>query len=228
MNGYDFTLHGATLTALATGALHWPEQRLLVVSDLHFGKACRIARRGGTLLPPYATQDTLLRLEADIERTGATSIVALGDSFDDMAAADDLPEAERLWLTRLMAGRRWIWIAGNHDPAPQSLGGSHLASFSLQGLTFRHIALTTALGEISGHYHPKARLGGGVRPCFLLDRTRVILPAYGTFTGGLSCTAPELQALMQGNACAVLTGQRPLVIPMPTPQTSALVATSSR
>ncbi len=228
MNGYHFTLQGAALTALATGALLWPAERLLVVSDLHFGKAGRIARRGGTLLPPYATQDTLLRLEADIERTGATTIVALGDSFDDMAAADDLSEPERLWLLRLMAGRRWIWIAGNHDPAPQSLGGSHLASFALQGLTFRHIAEASARAEVSGHYHPKARLGGGVRPCFLLDQARVIMPAYGTYTGGLFCTAPELLALMQGDACAVLTGQRPLVIPMPAAQASARVSTSSR
>lgn len=228
MNGYDFTLQRADLSALATGALFWRAERLLVVSDLHFGKAGRIARRGGTLLPPYATQDTLLRLQADIERTNATTIVALGDSFDDMAAADDLSEPDRLWLTRLMAGRRWIWIAGNHDPAPQSLGGSHLVSFSLQGLTFRHIALTTAMGEVSGHYHPKARLGGAVRPCFLIDTSRVILPAYGTYTGGLFCTAPDLLALMGAGALAVLTGPRPLVIPLPLPQASALVATSSR
>ena len=228
MNGYDFTLQGAALTALATGALLWPAERLLVVSDLHLGKADRIARRGGTLLPPYATQDTLLRLEADIERTHATTIVALGDSFDDMAAADDLPETDRLWLTRLMAGRRWIWIAGNHDPAPQRLGGSHLASFLLPPLTFRHNALATATAEISGHYHPKARLGGGVRPCFLIDRKRVILPAYGTYTGGLFCTAPELVALMGAGATAVLTGTRPLVIPLPAFQASAVASTSTR
>lgn len=228
MNGYAFTLQGAALVALGTGALHWPDQRLLVVSDLHLGKADRIARRGGTLLPPYETQDTLLRLEADIERTHATTIVALGDSFDDMAAADDLPETGRLWLTRLMAGRRWIWIAGNHDPAPQGLGGSHLASFLLPPLTFRHNALATATAEISGHYHPKARLGGGVRPCFLMDQTRVILPAYGTYTGGLHCTAPELQTLMGDDALAVLTGARPLVMPMPSLQVPAVASTSSR
>lgn len=228
MNGHCFTLHGAALVALATGALFWPGERLLVISDLHFGKAGRIARRGGTLLPPYATHDTLLRLEADIERTGATGIVALGDSFDDLQAADDLAGAERLWLTRLMAGRRWIWIAGNHDPAPQSLGGSHLAGFQLRGLSFRHIAAPGAVGEVSGHYHPKARLGGGSRPCFLIDQTRVIMPAYGTYTGGLFCTAPTLLALMGPDALAVLTGPRPLVMPLPTPQAPAPGSTLSR
>ena len=222
MNDYPFPFHGAALLALQSGALHWPQERLLVVSDLHFGKPDRIARRGGTLLPPYATQDTLLRLEAIIEQSRATTVIALGDSFDDLQAADDLAEAERLWLTRLMAGRRWIWIAGNHDPAPQRLGGSHLASFRYLGLTFRHIADPATTGEVSGHYHPKARLAahghGMARPCFLLDETRIILPAFGTYTGGLACDAPELLALMQPGALAVLTGPRVLTIPMPRPQ----------
>ena len=218
MNSHPFPFHGAALHALPSGALFWPQERLLVVSDLHFGKPDRIARRGGTLLPPYATQDTLLRLESVIEQSRATIIIALGDSFDDLQAADDLPEAERLWLTRLMAGRRWIWIAGNHDPAPPGLGGSHLASFRHLGLTFRHIADTATTGEISGHYLPKARLGGGMRRCFLLDEARIILPAFGTYTGGLACDAPELLALMQPGALALLTGAQVLTIPMPRPQ----------
>jgi len=232
MNGHDFTFHGAALVALASGALHWPRERLLVVSDLHFGKPGRIARRGGSLLPPYATQDTLLRLEMVVEQTAATTLIALGDSFDDLQAAEDLPEPERLWLTRLMAGRRWVWIAGNHDPAPQGLGGSHLASFRHLGLTFRHMAEPGATGEVTGHYHPKARLSaqghGAARPCFLLDGARVILPAFGTYTGGLHSDAPVLAALMQPCAIAVLTGTAALAIPMPRRQASAPASTSLR
>lgn len=219
MNGYDFTLHGAQLTALGSGALHWRDQRLLVVSDLHFGKAARLARVGGALLPPYEVRDTITRLEADIDRHAATTVICLGDSFDEMASANDLPEAEALWLTRLMAGRRWIWIAGNHDPAPLGLGGTHLAEVCIAGISFRHIADPAASGEVSGHYHPKARLsarGASLsRACFLLDTARAILPAYGTYTGGLSSAAAPLCALMQHGAIAVLTGVRPCAIPMP-------------
>ena len=51
MTHYDFTFHGAALTALASGALYWAAERLLVVSDLHLGKSARMARRGGGLLP---------------------------------------------------------------------------------------------------------------------------------------------------------------------------------
>ena len=55
-----FTFCGAHLLALPSGALLWPEQRLLTVSDLHLGKSERIARRSGQLLPPYEVIDTLV------------------------------------------------------------------------------------------------------------------------------------------------------------------------
>ena len=214
MTHHPFTLGQALLHALPSGALHWPDQQLLCVSDLHFGKSERLARRGGALLPPYETRETLARLDADLETTAARSVICLGDSFDDLTAADGLDEADHLWLLRLMAGRDWVWIEGNHDAGPISIGGSHRSELHRQGLSFRHIA-TPETPEISGHYHPKARLAGRSRPCFLIDSARVILPAYGTYTGGLPSHDPALCALMQPRALAVLTGQTALAIPMP-------------
>lgn len=212
---YDFTLGPAAMTALPSGALYWSTERLLCVSDLHFGKSERMARRGGTLLPPYETRDTLLRLEADLDATGARVVVCLGDSFDDLAAAEGLDEGDRLWLTRLMAGREWLWIEGNHDAGPTDLGGTHLAELARGGLTFRHIGGSTGF-EVSGHFHPKARLAGKAYRAFLTDGQRLILPAYGTFTGGLWCHDPALTPLMAPNALAILTtGTRCLPIPMP-------------
>lgn len=215
MNAYRFSFAGTTLSALPSGALWWEAERLLAVSDLHLGRSERFARNAGALLPPYETRDTLSRLEADIEAMGASVVVALGDSFDDAAAAEGLDAPARDWLTRLMAGRRWVWIEGNHDPGPTDLAGTHLAELSRGPLTFRHIAIPGARAEVSGHYHPKARLAGRSRPCFLHDDTRVILPAYGTYTGGLRSEAEALSGLMGPEALAVLTGPRPCAIPMP-------------
>ncbi|MCF8511348.1 MAG: ligase-associated DNA damage response endonuclease PdeM [Rhodobacteraceae bacterium] len=213
----DFTLGTARLTALPSGALHWPDARLLCVSDLHFGKSERLARRGGPLLPPYETRATLLRLEADLEATGARCVVCLGDSFDDLAAADGLDEADRLWLTRLMAGREWVWIMGNHDAGPANLGGSHLAEFLRAGLVFRHIGGGSG-PEVSGHFHPKVRLAGKAWRAFLADKDRLILPAYGTFTGGLWAEDPALQPLMGPGARAFVTlADKCVAIPMPRP-----------
>jgi DNA ligase-associated metallophosphoesterase len=215
MNDHAFTLAGAALRALPSGALHWPDHGLLVVSDLHFGKSERLARRGGPLLPPYETRETLVRLDADLSATGARRVICLGDSFDDAAAAEALGEDEALWLSRMMAGRDWTWIAGNHDPAPLTLGGTHRAAVTLGALTFRHIADPAARAEVSGHYHPKASLAGRSRPCFLLDAERLILPAFGAYTGGLRCTDPALTELMGTGALAILTGTHALAIPMP-------------
>ena len=211
---YEFTLGPATLHALPSGALYWPDQRLLCVSDLHFGKSERLARRGGTLLPPYETRATLDRLDRDIETTAARHIVCLGDSFDDLAAADSLDPADQLWLTRLMAGRVWTWIEGNHDAGPTALGGSHRAELVIETLALRHIA-SPQTPEISGHYHPKARLAGTAYRCFLIDQARVILPAYGAYTGGLWSHEPAFTGLMADAALAVLIGKTTRAIPMP-------------
>lgn len=218
MQRHDFLFAGTELSMLPSGALWWRDERLLCVSDLHLGKSERMARRGGDLLPPYEARETLGRLEADIETVGAATVVCLGDSFDDLSALEALEENVTTWITRLMAGRRWVWIEGNHDPGPVALAGMHLAELYQPPLSFRHIARPGAAAEISGHYHPKARVPLGrrtvTRPCLLYDSDRVILPAYGTYTGGLRLDEPVLDGLMRREAVAVLTGPRPLPIPM--------------
>jgi DNA ligase-associated metallophosphoesterase len=213
MNAYVFTFCGTLCHALASGGLFLPDQGVLCVSDLHLGKSDRIARRGGSLLPPYEVQQTLDKLADDLAATGAELVICLGDSFDDLAAAESLDAAMHLRLTSLQAGRRWIWIEGNHDPGPVDLGGSHLAELALAGLHFRHIA-TDARAEVSGHYHPKHRLAGQSRPAFVMDDNRMILPAYGAYTGGLDSRTPVIRALFGPRAIAILTGHKAIAVPL--------------
>ena len=216
---HPLTLAGAALLALPSGALLWPEARTLVVADLHLGKSERMARRGGAFLPPYETLDTITRLQAEIDHADPRRMICLGDSFDDLDAAQALGEPEATALRHAMRGRDWIWAEGNHDPGPVPFGGAHVAELAMPPLTFRHVAEPGAAGEVSGHYHPKARLvarGGAVtRPCFLIDRDRLVMPAFGTYTGGLAAGSPTLRALMRPGAVAVLTGRRATAIPMP-------------
>jgi DNA ligase-associated metallophosphoesterase len=224
MNALPFPFRGETLHALPSGGLYWPARRLLCVSDLHLGKSERMARRGGALLPPYETQETLDRLAQDIAATSPAEVVCLGDSFDDIAAGETLAAPMTDRLASLMAGRRWIWILGNHDPAPLELGGTHRAEHLAGPLLFRHIATPDRStlgdrGEVSGHYHPKVRvtLRGRVlsRRCLLIDDARVILPAYGAYTGGIFSDRVELSALMAAEAEAILVGATPVRLPMP-------------
>lgn len=189
---------------------------MLVVSDLHLGKSERLARRGGSLLPPYETTETLTRLSDDVAACGPSTVICLGDSFDDLGAALSLDDTHRDTIQRLQAGRRWIWIEGNHDPAPVDFGGEHRSAFKHGELVFRHIARNPCIrGEISGHFHPKARIRGVARRCFMVDDIRLILPAYGTYTGGLDWTTPTLRGLFGDNAMAYLTGPRVLPVPVP-------------
>lgn len=178
-----------------------------------------MARRGGGLLPPYDSVDTLARLEAEVMELSPQTVVCLGDSFDDMEAERALCEASRSVLGRSMMGRRWIWIAGNHDPKAPGFGGSWMEEVTRGPLTFRHIALPrTHPGEVSGHYHPKVRVqtraGGVSRACFVRDKRRAILPAFGAYTGGLSCATGALQTLFEEDAVCILTGSVPASVPL--------------
>lgn len=217
MNDHVFNLAAVLLHARADGSLWYPAARILCVSDLHLGKSERIARRGGALLPPYETRETLWRLEEAVATTDPAEVICLGDSFDDLGAAKSVSDETRATLARLQAGREWIWIEGNHDPGPVDLGGSHMAEIQRSALTFRHIAqpLRAVSGEISGHYHPKATLRGvGRRPCFLLDKARLIMPAFGAYTGGMSANHAVLADLMSTDAIAILTGKHAMPVPL--------------
>ncbi len=111
MNSLDIQFLGETLTALPSGALYWAKLRTLVVSDLHLGKSERIARRGGALLPPYDTAETLARLSADIQAVTPGMVICLGDSFDDLAAGAALDDTHRDTISTL-AGRAALALAG--------------------------------------------------------------------------------------------------------------------
>ncbi|MEN8709979.1 MAG: ligase-associated DNA damage response endonuclease PdeM [Paracoccaceae bacterium] len=219
MSHYAFSFKGQNLFALASGALWWPEQRVLCVSDLHLGKSERQARENGVYLPPYETRDTLVRLEEDVRLYAPKTVVCLGDSFDDVQAAEFMPEETKTWIAKMQAGCEWIWIQGNHDAGPVDLGGTYIEDWVKAPLVFRHIAITGSAGEISGHYHPKAAIQtrGGVqsRRCFLIDENKVIMPAFGTYTGGLRSDDPAFAPLMSEGAIAVLTGTTATPIPMP-------------
>ena len=206
-------VNGAELRADVSGALHWPAQETLVVSDLHLEKASSFAARGH-LLPPYDTSATLRGLEALVARFRPARVVSLGDSFHDPAAAERLDDAAAERIRALTRGRDWIWICGNHDPAPpQDWGGRVLGELTLGPLVFRHQALAEGPfeGEVSGHYHPKASVRVRSRRltarCFVTDGRRLILPAFGAFTGGLDVLNPAIATLFGAGFVAHLLGR---------------------
>lgn len=192
------------------GALVWPARRLLAVADLHLEKGSAAAARGA-LLPPWDSAATLDRLALLVRRHRPAVLVALGDSFHDQGGPARLGATERGRLERLAGLLDLVWIQGNHDPAPTGLPGRSLTELADGPLVFRHQAAAAPRGEISGHFHPRATVpvrGAAVtRACFVADPSRLLLPAFGAYTGGLDVADPAIAGLFPRGGRLFLLGQ---------------------
>jgi DNA ligase-associated metallophosphoesterase len=176
---------------MPSGALFWEAESTLIVADLHLEKGAAFASRG-MMLPPYDTRDTLRRLAACLQIFAPRRVVALGDSFHRSELAGRLAADDRESLAALQRGRDWHWVLGNHDPElPDCVGGIVCTALSIGGITLRHLPTEgDQAPEIAGHLHPVARIarrGEGIRrKCFATDGHRLVMPAFGTYTGGLN------------------------------------------
>lgn len=204
-----FSFASETFFPAAEGALFWPAEQALLVADLHLEKASWFARLG-QFLPPYDSHATLTALAAEVERTGATRLYCLGDSFHDRFGCERLPAEARDLLSSLTEKLDWTWIVGNHDPGfADHCGGRIADEVELAGIILRHEAIRgETRPEISGHFHPKLRVnlrGRRVsRRCFVASATKIIMPAFGSLTGGLDAHHPEILGSVGGNAAALV------------------------
>jgi DNA ligase-associated metallophosphoesterase len=215
-----FSFSGHELVALAAGALYWPARRALLVADLHFEKASWFAQFG-QMLPPYDSLATLDALEAVVDRVAPEELWCLGDSFHDPKGCARLPAAAQARLRALTGGCRWTWITGNHDAGfTTSCGGAVLEEAVVDGLVLRHEAdPAEARPELSGHFHPKLRVtvrGRTIaRRCFVATPTKLVLPAFGSLTGGLEPHHPEIvRAVGRGAEALVALEDRLLRFPV--------------
>ncbi len=194
-----------------SGALWLPEERTLVVADLHLEKGSAYAARG-LMLPPYDSATTLAALSAAILRRQPRRVIALGDSFHDSAGCSRLVPEALASLRALQAGRDWLWITGNHDPLiDAAMGGDSTAEIAIGGVRLRHEPSADETGfEIAGHLHPaaKVRLRGRAvrRRCFALSARRCVMPAMGAYAGGLNLRDPAFRPLFREELSAHMLG----------------------
>ncbi len=210
-DSWQIALGGLALTADHAGVLMIDDDQTLVVADLHLEKGTARARHR-SFLPPYDTRSTLARLGRTIDRLRPRRVIALGDSFHDVGGCERLNPEDRETLAGLQRGREWIWISGNHDPVlPDELGGERCATWSLSELTLRHEPTPSGAFEIAGHLHPCARVarGGHVqrRPCFVASEARLLLPAFGAYTGGLNVLDAAIANLFGGERAVAVLGR---------------------
>jgi hypothetical protein len=195
-------LAGTDLVPDLTGALYMPDTRTLIAADLHFEKGSSRARQG-VHLPPYDTRSTLRLLASAVARWEPERLVLLGDSFHDEEGPGRLDADDFASIGSLARATDVIWITGNHDPVIDAgLPGTVADEVWLGDLVLRHQPRAGAAGEIAGHLHPVAavvRRGRKLRcRCFAGDGERLILPAFGAYTGGLSVLASPFAPLFPG------------------------------
>ena len=214
--GLKVQVNGEACVLRCSGALWVPERRTLVASDLHLEKGSAFAARG-QMLPPYDSPATIAKLEAEIEALDPATVVLLGDSFHDSRAVERLGAADHRRLERLAAGRTWVWLEGNHDlkalaGALDRLTGEVVTTLSIGALSLIHEPQAhPAAGEVAGHLHPCATVvayaRGVRRPAFVTDGRRLVLPAFGAFTGGLDVRHAAIEGLFAGLPLVAVLGR---------------------
>lgn len=195
-----------------SGAMWLERERTLVVADLHFEKGSSYAARFGQMLPPYDTRETLDRLDRELALLSPARLIFLGDSFHDAGGEARLAPDDYKRLEGLALGRELVWAVGNHDAdGPKVLPGDVIDEAQIAGLTLRHEPVPgVQLGEVAGHLHPAAKVASGRattrRRCFVTDGQRLVLPAFGAFTGGLNILDAAFSNLFAGPLLAGALG----------------------
>ena len=197
------TIGGIELRPDMSGALYVPELSALIISDLHLEQGSSLARRG-IRVPPFDTGITIKLLEQVVAQFAPQRLIFLGDSFHDDEGETRVEETLMLRLQKISTAHECFWISGNHDPAPPRSLAGHAADHILLGpLTLRHAParLRKAEFEICGHLHPGCGISQRGRrvsgKCFIADTRRLIMPAFGAYTGALSVFAVPFERLFK-------------------------------
>ena len=211
-----FNLVGEVFAALPSGCVWWASQGALLVADLHLGKASTMAAGGLPMsrhLCLQAARADLARLGRELMSTGARRLIILGDLLHaaESQQPELLDEVER-WRQSDFGPLPITLVRGNHDrhagDPPQCWRFECVNEpFDLAGIALRHIpprGRDAAQPWMAGHLHPVASISsrGGERlraKCFHVTPRGVILPAFGSFTGGAAVRpAPEDRVLLCG------------------------------
>ncbi|MEM9374484.1 MAG: ligase-associated DNA damage response endonuclease PdeM [Planctomycetota bacterium] len=209
-----FAWHGVPLVLLPGRSVWMPDERALLVTDVHLGKPASF-RSSGIPVPEQVTAGDLNRLSALIDAVGAERLVVLGDLIHDSAALlDRTRDAVLDW--RASIGEVAVeLIPGNHDrkaASCESLGVSVLEeAVVLGGLTLTHEPPESAAGPVlCGHVHPAVSVGDPRSParvrsaCFWFEGMVGVLPAFGRFTGGQAVRAIREAGLFAAGDRAVV------------------------
>lgn len=171
-----------------SGILYWPNELILIVSDLHLEKSSYYAKYG-KFLPPYDSFDTLVKLKQNLEKLKVKKIILLGDIFHDDKAYERLGKDSKLILDYITNNFYTIFVFGNHDKGIKIPNVEKCPNYKVRNINFSHQPTNIRFNEIFGHYHPKVYVKFGSKKisknCFIVTKKKICLPAFGSLTGGL-------------------------------------------
>ena len=193
MTSRELVIRGEPVLLLAQKALYWPRQKMLVIADIHFGKAAAF-RAQGVPVPRGTTTENLEALDALTQLHETEQIVFLGDFLHARASHASATVAAILAWRQRHPALRLLLVRGNHDARagdPSGTLGIEIVDepFTLGTFSFCHHPDVAGEGYVlAGHVHPvyllSSRLDSLRLPCFLVGPQRMVLPSFGAFTGG--------------------------------------------
>ena len=171
-----------------SGAMFWKEKSVVMISDVHLGKISHF-RKYGAAVPVNAIEKNFETLDTAVAHFEPKTICFLGDLFHSYINAE-----WRLFEKWVKGkGQKVILVTGNHDIISplmyEKLGIRVVAEVLLEDfLLTHHPEQREGYFNFSGHIHPAIRLRGTGRqslrlPCFFKNKSQMILPAFGEFTG---------------------------------------------
>lgn len=184
-------MRGQTLWLSERRCVFWENEKILIISDPHFGKTGHF-RKEGINVPQQSFQGDLHRLFEVIQFFRPSKLLITGDLFHSAHNK----EIDHFFEWRGYASHLpVVLVKGNHDRFKDSFYESHNIEvhhdcLRLKGFNFTHEpdVCPEGLYTFSGHIHPAVRIHGAGRqslrlPCFSFGKDTAILPAFGNFTG---------------------------------------------
>jgi len=184
-------LQGENMALLPERAVWWEKEKTLIIADLHWGKSAHF-RKNGIAIPSQTQSNDEIRLAKVLREKGIERLIIAGDLFHSTSNQQvDLFLHFRKYHTSLHVDL----VVGNHDILKEEQYNSfnlekHEKCLQIGPFCFAHDMLPSNQFVIHGHVHPALQIKskGFKQPalklcCFAEDKERMILPAFGKFTG---------------------------------------------
>jgi uncharacterized protein len=194
---FSLVIQQQNFLLLPQKAMFWEQKKMLILSDVHFGKTGHF-RKAGIAIPQKVFEHDIFRLLDLIQQFKPIELVIVGDLFHSHQNKEHNAVAK---FRKDVKHVKFTLVKGNHDILDKQWYKDQDITvaedfYTIDNVVFVHEPLAqqenhTALFTISGHVHPSVKLAGKGKqaislPCFYVTAQEIILPAFGNFTGSFA------------------------------------------